>query len=535
VKFRFHYDDNESGDENPPINCDNAQPTTGVPARIPLPSFGNAELTRYKYCPGGPDLGVPTCVTILADVFHASTQVAADLQASNAADAVLFGQSPGPCCSNPSVTMVRDLVWQTGGGSDIFPNGNANGATFSITGDPTGTGDGTAQQTTYPPLAGDSVASNLIWRVNFCNPWPNYDLILDFDYSAAYNPVTELFNIGIFWGPTATEHNFPISPPAPGSGHFSIPITVDALGSYGFLFEFSIGKNDAGTPGSPSMHISNLQLRPLVPPVVLPPSCTVINTWSAPPNDNFANAQLIAGGTGSVNGNTVDGTLETGEPDTINGDPIQHSIWYKWVAPATGFITFNTTGTGFNAALAAYTGAAVDALTLIAASNGTPASISFAVVMGTTYYLQLAVDTGAPGASTLNWAPGSPGPANDNFANAITITGASGTIAGSNVGATVEPGEPTSEVGAPVHTSIWYNWTAPASANVTFDTFGSDYDTVLIAYTGAAVNALTFIAGNDDFGGSQSQITFAAVMGTTYRIRVDGFDGSTGNVTLNWS
>src|SRR3974390_2438119 len=46
-------------------------------------------------------------------------------------------------------------------------------------------------------------------------------------------------------------------------------------------------------------------------------------------------------------------------------------------------------------------------------------------------------------------------PVNDNFANATAITGPSGSVSGSNVGATVEPGEP-SLTGNPGGQSVWY-------------------------------------------------------------------------------
>jgi hypothetical protein len=127
-------------------------------------------------------------------------------------------------------------------------------------------------------------------------------------------------------------------------------------------------------------------------------------------------------------------------------------------------------------------------------------------------------------------------PPNDGFSNAQLITGSSGSVTGSNVFATVEPGEPTTEAGAPVKNSVWYSWTAPANGTAHFNTCGSNYDTVLVCYTGVAVNALTLIAANDD--GTcppQSNISFAATSGTTYHIRVDGFNGSQGSIILNWS
>ena len=122
-------------------------------------------------------------------------------------------------------------------------------------------------------------------------------------------------------------------------------------------------------------------------------------------------------------------------------------------------------------------------------------------------------------------------PANDDFANAISISGSGGQTSGSNAGATLQPGEPDYHGGQ----SVWWRWTAPANGTVTFDTFGSDFDTKLAAYTGGSVGGLAVMAYNDDAGETgQSEIQFSVVGGTTYRIAVGGWSTSEGNITLNW-
>lgn len=127
------------------------------------------------------------------------------------------------------------------------------------------------------------------------------------------------------------------------------------------------------------------------------------------------------------------------------------------------------------------------------------------------------------------------GPANDGFSNAQGVADMSGSTTGTNVGATVESGEPAHVFG-PYH-SVWYRWTAPASGAATFNTAGSDYDTTLAVYTGSSVNALTQVAANDDadYSTLQSQVNFSATAGTTYYIAVDGYGGYTGNIALNWT
>src|SRR5690349_10984004 len=59
-----------------------------------------------------------------------------------------------------------------------------------------------------------------------------------------------------------------------------------------------------------------------------------------PANDNFANAQIISGCSGSVNGTNVGATKESGEPNHLSttNDPNgggTRSIWYQWQAPST--------------------------------------------------------------------------------------------------------------------------------------------------------------------------------------------------------
>src|SRR5262249_37629551 len=127
------------------------------------------------------------------------------------------------------------------------------------------------------------------------------------------------------------------------------------------------------------------------------------------------------------------------------------------------------------------------------------------------------------------------GPANDLFASVRAISGAAGSTTGSTVGATKEVGEPN-HVGNPGGSSVWYAWTAPATGTVSIDTAGSGFDTLLAAYTGTSVGALTQVAANDDSGvGTTSRVSFAVTAGTTYRIAVDGYLGDAGSVVVNWS
>lgn len=89
-------------------------------------------------------------------------------------------------------------------------------------------------------------------------------------------------------------------------------------------------------------------------------------------------------------------------------------------------------------------------------------------------------------------------PANDNFANAISLGSSTwGSVSNDNTGATAEPNEPPHS-GFTATNSIWYTWTAPQSGDVEMDTIGSSVDTVLAVYTGANLANLNQVAANDD-------------------------------------
>ena len=124
-------------------------------------------------------------------------------------------------------------------------------------------------------------------------------------------------------------------------------------------------------------------------------------------------------------------------------------------------------------------------------------------------------------------------PNNDNFADAITVQGLSGSAAGTNVGARLEQGEPVNGT-----CSVWWKWTAPAGGKVIFNTLGSDFDTRIGVYQGSIVSNLATIAQDDDSASDhvRSQVEFFASANQTYYIAVTSCDEAcgAGNVLLNW-
>ena len=142
-----------------------------------------------------------------------------------------------------------------------------------------------------------------------------------------------------------------------------------------------------------------------------------------------------------------------------------------------------------------------------------------------------------PGPGTPNRllfsAPLTP-PANDQFATAavLDLTGAT-PVAGSNVDATAESGEPAH---GPISggTSVWWSFVAPGYGTVTLSTEGSTFDTMLAVYQGAAVNTLVPLATNDG-PGNASTVSIRVEPGRTYHVAVDGGAGLTGSIILGFT
>jgi hypothetical protein len=138
--------------------------------------------------------------------------------------------------------------------------------------------------------------------------------------------------------------------------------------------------------------------------------------------------------------------------------------------------------------------------------------------------------------------PPPPGPPNDNFASATAVGTLPRQISDTNVDATTQTGEPLSYscggAATAIGKTLWYTYRPTASSNVTIDTAGSNFDTVVGVFTGTAVNALTGVACNDDIGNvRQARVTFLAQAGNTYQIQIGGFRNAqtteSGTVAIN--
>jgi hypothetical protein len=253
---------------------------------------------------------------------------------------------------------------------------------------------------------------------------------------------------------------------------------------------------------------------------------------ATPPNDDFSDAENLGSEPiASASGTTVGATAEPGEPDHLATYGAA-SVWYRWTAPANRQFRINLRADScqsqVDTVFVAYTGSTIETLVPVAGNwcEAAGSRVRFNAVAGTAYQIAVASEPWGGGSFELELQPSPPPPPNDDFANAEDLgNGLIAWASGTNLGATVEPGEPDYHVGPnPATVSVWYRWTAPASGEAAIDTCASDFDTVLAVYTGSAIDALTWIEGNDDACWSRgSRVEFTALAGATYRIVVDSY------------
>lgn len=254
-----------------------------------------------------------------------------------------------------------------------------------------------------------------------------------------------------------------------------------------------------------------------------------------PPNDDFADRIAITNLGQNIAGTTLGATGEPGEPDH-GSDPAEASVWWKWTAPSSGRIVVSATASRSSLVLDVYTGDVLTTLSTVASgysSSSSPAYATFDAVAGTEY--QIAANTSASGTALSLLIQYVTTPANDAFADRLTVTnttGASFYVTGSNLGATKEPGEIWQGTA-----SVWWSWTAPTDGEVLIEleTYGTTMTYPWLAlFSGTTISNLTTIYPRVEFAGQQRyhDVRFTVVAGTTYSIWVASRGGVEGTYTL---
>ena len=321
-----------------------------------------------------------------------------------------------------------------------------------------------------------------------------------------------------------------MTPFASSNPHDAGPIT--------FAMFLDLGWGALGGAATPTPTPTSAPNATPTPPPVIP--------GERPANDDFGQAQPIAGASGRVLGRNVGATRQNGEPFHV-GNSGGASIWYRWTAPASGRVSLSTAGSSFDTLLAAYGGSSVSVLSAppqgILGDDANDADrtsrIAFNVVAGQVY--SIAVDGYADpqgvavGNVALSWsllAAPAPSPPNNDFTRAQVLAGTSIRVSGTTLNANSQLGEPR-HGGA--GRSVWYRWTSPATRSWTFTTQGSNSDTALALYTGQSVNALRRIGADDDDAPLRtSSVTLSVAAGAVVSVAVDSKGAAGGPFTLSF-
>ena len=253
---------------------------------------------------------------------------------------------------------------------------------------------------------------------------------------------------------------------------------------------------------------------------------TIWNVLAIPPNDKCSGAIILSDG--------VSYTMDTAGATSAD-DPIidcapgfKKGVWFK-VAPATsGGIQVSTSGSGYETALAIYSGAC-GSLSEIACGDD---DIIIVGEAGATYYIQAGGYSSTGGmlrvtATSVNT------PANDQCSGAVTLSDgvphAVNTINASSIG------DPSPLCQDNFGKGVWYKIVPLVKGGISVDTFGSDFDTVLEVFPGSCGGVLRLPGGcNDDAeaGIKTSRVVFDGTVGTTYYILAGGYDGASGMLTV---
>ncbi|HEX2838446.1 MAG TPA: S8 family serine peptidase [Phycisphaerales bacterium] len=291
-----------------------------------------------------------------------------------------------------------------------------------------------------------------------------------------------------------------------------------------------------------------------------------------PSNDRCSGAIGVPAGTLSYSYDNLNTTWATdgwNEPQAnceLNSAGEGASVWWRWTAPRSGTLDVNTNGTDYDTVLSIWNGCGqytaaggFDADSILACDDdsgtGTQSQIlNFPVQIGETYYFKVSSydDGTAGGLADFAFVLTPTAPANDTCASPTTIPGATyGTFAPALLDtdrATISLCEHDETCGSSNgnSNSVWYQFTPFEDGQITIDTYGSDYDTVLSIFTtssacaviinGNCLNGSSVACNDDSAGGLQSSIAdFEVDQGETYFIKVADYNPTEGGGALDFN
>jgi M6 family metalloprotease-like protein len=125
---------------------------------------------------------------------------------------------------------------------------------------------------------------------------------------------------------------------------------------------------------------------------------------------------------------------------------------------------------------------------------------------------------------------------NDNYANAAQVVNFQSAFNFSTAAFTTEGTDPPVLCGAGSKAkSAWLTFTPQFDGNAVVDTFGSNYNTIVSAYTGSPGSFVFVLCNDDSGGGQQSRMSFAVSAGVTYSVMVSAVNNDGGNLVVTIS
>jgi hypothetical protein len=243
---------------------------------------------------------------------------------------------------------------------------------------------------------------------------------------------------------------------------------------------------------------------------------------AAPANDNFDTPTVIPGLPFADSLDTSEATTAADDPDCAGNG---HTVWYAFTPAADMTIAANTFGSDYDTTLSVYTGTrgALEQIACNDDSGSLQSRVAFPATSGTTYFFMVGSFFDSPGGaleiSVAELAP----PPNDDFDDATLVGGVPFTDEVDTDLATSDADDPDCNGNS---NSVWYAFTPTANMEIQADTFGSNYETTLSAWTGTRT-ALTPVACGS------FRVRFQAVAGQTYYFMVGSAFPGGGHLVFN--
>jgi hypothetical protein len=240
----------------------------------------------------------------------------------------------------------------------------------------------------------------------------------------------------------------------------------------------------------------------------------IVKAFTPPANDLFAAAERLTNNVGHVSIDNWGATTENGE--LTNRFSVRRTLWYRWIAPSSGWLTLRNTNLFDSISFRLFTGTNIGGLFDVYSVSS---YLRLPVWAGEDYRLQVDRENGAGGSISFDYLF-EPAPANDEFENAFLLTTLPALLEGNTVTATTE-GQPYYTASRFVDRDLWWRWIAPSNG-VAILTNLTDVANLVRVFTGTTRGNRVLIATNWPAALYQPFLSFNASAGTAYSILVSG-------------